>query len=172
MVSVLEALQKRLENGNVDPELLVNIVDFFRTFADKGHHAKEENLLFPTLEKHGVRPHGCPIGTLRLEHKQARTLMTALNDANEKYKNGDSEAKNTIIRLIKNAIDLYKDHIWREDYLLFPMTEKILPQSEQQNLLKSFKQVETTFGTGFHEKYEQLVTKLERVVEIGNKGGV
>ena len=75
--------------------------------------------------------------------------MTALNDATEKYKNGDDEAKKTIQTLIKNAITLYKDHIWREDYLLFPMTEKILPKAEQENLLKSFKEVEITFGAGF-----------------------
>ncbi len=161
MVKVLTAMHKRLEiGGDVDAESLTEVLDFFRAFADKGHHAKEEDVLFPTLERNGVRSQGCPIGTLTSEHKQGRGLMTALNDAIGKYASGDTTAKLTISATIKGAIDLYTDHIWREDYLLFPMTEKVLSESELENLTKNFDEVETKFGSDFHKKYEQIVERL------------
>lgn len=112
----------------------------------KGHHAKEEDVLFPTLERNGVGSQGCPIGTLKNEHKQGRDLTTALNDAIGKYVSGESTAKLAISTTIKGAIDLYTDHIWREDYLLFPMTEKVLPKSELEGLTKIFDEVEMKFG--------------------------
>jgi len=172
MVKVLTAMRKRLESGDIDAATLVEVVDFFRSFADKGHHAKEEDVLFPTLERNGVRSEGCPIGTLTSEHKQGRALMTALNDAIEKYAGGDSAAKVAISATIRGAIDLYTDHIWREDYLLFPMTEKVLSKSELEGVTRNFKEVETRFGSDFHRKYEQIVENLEKSFSTNDKGGV
>ncbi len=172
MVNVLTAMHKRLESGSdVDAAALTDILDFFRTYADKGHHAKEEAVLFPTLERNGVRSQGCPIGTLTTEHKQGRALMTALDDAIGKYVSGDAAAKLTISATIKGAIDLYTDHIWREDYLLFPMTEKVIPKSELESLTKTFDEVEMKFGPGFSKKYEQIVERLEKSYAVNNKGG-
>ena len=173
MVKVLNAMHKRLESGgSVDTATLTEVVDFFRAFADKGHHAKEEGVLFPTLERNGVRSQGCPIGTLTSEHKQGRALMTGLNDAIEKYASGESTAKATISATIKGAIDLYPDHIWREDYLLFPMSEKVLSKPELEGLTRNFKEVETRFGSDFHNKYEQVVARLEKSFDVNSKGGV
>ncbi len=166
-------MHKRLESGgNIDAATLAEVVDFFRAFADKAHHAKEEDVLFPTLERNGVRSQGCPIGTLTSEHKQGRALMTALNDAIEKYASGDSAAKATISATIQGATDLYTDHIWREDYLLFPMTEKVLPKLEQEGVTRNFNEVETRFGSDFHNKYKQIVEKLEISFNINGKRDV
>jgi hemerythrin-like domain-containing protein len=173
MVKVLNGMHKRLESGgSVDTAALTEVVDFFRAFADKGHHAKEEDVLFPTLEKNGVRSQGCPIGTLTGEHKQGRALMTALTDAIDKYAKGDPTAKASISAILKGAIDLYTDHIWREDYLLFPMTEKVLPKPELDALTMRFKEVETKFGSDFQNRYEEIVEKLEESFDIKGKGGV
>jgi hemerythrin-like domain-containing protein len=173
MVKVLAAMHKRLESGeDIDDATLTEVVDFFRSFADRGHHAKEEDVLFPMLERNGVRSQGCPIGTLSGEHKQGRALMTALNDAIGKYANGDSTAKDTISATIRGAIELYPDHIWREDYLLFPITEKVLSKPELEDLTRNFDEVETKFGSDFHNKYEQIVAKLEKSFVINSEGGV
>jgi hemerythrin-like domain-containing protein len=172
MVKVLTTMHDRLDSdGSVDTATLMEVVDFFRNFADKGHHAKEEDVLFPMLERNGVRSQGCPIGTLTNEHKQGRMLITALNDAIDKYDKGDSTAKATISATIKGAIDLYTNHIWREDYLLFPMSQKVLPKPELDGLRRNFNEVDTKFGSDFHSRYEQLVEKLEKSFDINREGG-
>jgi hemerythrin-like domain-containing protein len=52
MVNVLTVMHKHLESGgDVDVPALRDVLDFFRTFADKGHHAKEEAVLFPTWKE-------------------------------------------------------------------------------------------------------------------------
>ena len=173
MVKILTVMHERLvSGGDIDAATLMEVVDFFRAFADKAHHAKEEDVLFPTLERNGVRSQGCPIGTLTSEHKQGRALVTVMNDAIMKYASGDSTAKTTISATLKAAIDLYTDHIWREDYLLLPMTEKVLPKPELEGVLRNFNEVEKRFGSDFHSKYEKIVQNLEKSFNINRKGGV
>ena len=69
VVSVAPVLADRLEAGQaVDADTLQGVVEFMRIFADKCHHGKEEELLFPLLGKKGVPLQGCPIGALIMEH--------------------------------------------------------------------------------------------------------
>lgn len=47
MLGIAEEVCKRLESGiKIDTDHLEQIVDFIMGFADKCHHAKEENLFF------------------------------------------------------------------------------------------------------------------------------
>ncbi len=114
MIKALSTLQPAIEKGKIDPDALTPVVDFFRTYADKFHHAKEEAKLFPMLEKRGVRPSGCPIGVLHSEHEQGRVLITALSDSIEKYKHGDP-ATRAAIGVIRQERDqlLHRAHLER-----------------------------------------------------------
>ena len=164
MLKALSALQPRIEKGKIDPDTLTSVVDFFRTYADRFHHAKEEAQFFPMLEKRGVKPKGCPIGVLHNEHEQGRILISALNDAIQKSKQGDAAANAAAASYIKNAIDFYNDHIWKEDYLLFPMAEKLLSESEQQELSAQFAKHEATIGTDVHHGFEQLAGRILEMI--------
>jgi hemerythrin-like domain-containing protein len=162
MVNVLPVLNKHLEHG--DPEgvnVLIDVVDFFRMYVDKNHHAKEEYALFPILERRAVNPEGCTIQSLMSEHEQARILTTTLADAIAKYKIGDSKVKVSICAALRNSIDLYNDQIWRENILLFTVAEKTLQKSELNDITTSYSEVEKRLGTDFRAKYEHLVDALE-----------
>jgi hemerythrin-like domain-containing protein len=165
MLKALSALQPRIEKGKIDPDTLITVVDFFRTYADKFHHAKEEAQFFPMLEKRGVKPKGCPIGILHSEHEQGRLLVSALSDAIQKSRHGDAAANATIGSYIKNAIDFYRDHIWKEDYLLFPMSKKVLMESDQTELQQGFARVDMEMGDRFQSKYRHVVESLEKIAK-------
>ena len=163
MLKALSALQPRIEKGEIDPDTLTNVVDFFRTYADKFHHAKEEAQLFPTLEKRGVKPKGCPIGVLHSEHEQGRILVSALNDAIQKSQHGNAAANATVGSHIKSMIGFYTDHIWKEDYLLFPMSKKVLTESDQTEFQQGFAKIDVKMGEEFQSKYRHVVERLEKI---------
>jgi hemerythrin-like domain-containing protein len=167
MLKALSALQPRIEKGEVDPDTLTSVVDFFRTYADKFHHAKEEAQFFPTLEKRGVKPKGCPIGVLHSEHEQGRSLVSSLNDAIQKSRQADATANAAVGSLIKNMIGFYTDHIWKEDYLLFPMSKKVLTESDQTELQQGFAKVDAEMGDEFESKYRHVVECLEKIAKKG-----
>ncbi len=67
MLSILEKVCQRLESGGkVETGHLEKVLEFIQVFADKCHHGKEEDLLFPEMEKAGIPKEQGPIGPLAL----------------------------------------------------------------------------------------------------------
>jgi hemerythrin-like domain-containing protein len=147
--------------GEVDPDLLGRIVDFMRVYADKCHHGKEEALLFPALFERGVPPTGCPISALTAEHVQGRRLVRGLVDALELLRRGDPKAAGSILENLKGICGLYPNHIWKEDYLLFPMTLKVMNAEDLTGLGAKFDTVDQSIGMDQLRAYERFADELE-----------
>jgi hemerythrin-like domain-containing protein len=163
VVGAMAVLAERLETGqDAGTATLQSIVEFMRTFADKCHHGKEETHLFTLLERKGVPVRGCPVGILTVEHQRGRALVSALASVVETYAKNGEPATKSLIQALKSLTELYPGHIWKEDYLLFPMTNKILNSEEQNDLRQKFEMVEKTIGPDVHQRFVQLSEKLER----------
>ena len=68
-------------------------------------------------------------------------------------------AKKNLLDNLRGLIGLYPNHIWKEDYLLFPMTDKILNADEQRELWEKFEAVEKTIGLDLHHRFEEFAEK-------------
>jgi len=143
IVQAMSILIKKLEaDKDIAVEDLQNITEFMRIFGDKCHHGKEEKELFPLLEKKGVPMQGCPVAALTHEHEMGRNLVKGLVEATVAYEKKYISAKEGLLKQLRGLINLYPNHIWKEDYLLFPMTNKILSDSKQKALQAKFEMVE------------------------------
>jgi hemerythrin-like domain-containing protein len=168
VVGAVPILADRLEAGlELEVELLQEVVEFMRTFADRCHHGKEEELLFPLLAKKGVPMQGCPVGALTGEHARGRVLVTELSDAAEAYSKGDPVAKEAVVKSLRGITALYPNHIWKEDYLLFPLTNKVLSPKEQEYLYQEFGQVEERVGRDTHQRLDQFAEMLSESTQAG-----
>ena len=107
-------------------------------FADKRQHGKEEVHLFPLLVQKGVPVAGCPIGALTHEHQQGRALVSGLAEAAQAYARGGDVAIASLVETLHSITELYPNHIWKEDYLLFPMTNKVLGADDHRDLMEKF----------------------------------
>lgn len=168
VVGAAPVLADRLEADRVvDAETLQGIVEFMRTFADKCHHGKEEELLFPALANKGIPMQGCPVGALTAEHTRGRVLVKELAEAAEACRSGDPTAKGAVVKSLRGIAVLYTNHIWKEDYLLFPLTEKVLNMAEQQRMYQQFEQVEERVGRDVHRRLEQFAEGLSASTQAG-----
>ncbi|MBZ5514772.1 MAG: hemerythrin domain-containing protein, partial [Acidobacteriia bacterium] len=93
MLDATEEAARRIDAGQaVAPETLEGLLEFFRLFADRCHHGKEEDLLFPLLESHGMPRAGGPVGVMLREHEEGRALIQQMVSAEEAAKAGDAAA--------------------------------------------------------------------------------
>ena len=165
MVAGMSVLADQLEGGEpVDVSLLESIVAFLRTFADRLHHGKEESFLFPALIRRGVPAQGCPIGGLTMEHQKGRVMVGELADAIHGYAVGEPLAQENLVKTLRALVVFYPSHIWKEDYLLFPLAGKVLTPEDQQELRDKFATVECELGLDVLEGFDKVVAELERKV--------
>jgi hemerythrin-like domain-containing protein len=169
MLAILEAAARRLEQGErVRPEVFRQSVDFVRSFADRCHHAKEEENLFPRMEARGVPRQGGPIGVMLFEHEEGRTFVGAIAGAIDAYESDGLSAAGVIAENARGYVDLLRGHIAKEDNVLFPMADRVLTPTDQAELEQRFEQIETErMGPGVHERYHQLLDELERELGLG-----
>ncbi|MGD0777481.1 MAG: hemerythrin domain-containing protein [Candidatus Solibacter sp.] len=165
MVAGMSVLAEQLERGEpVDVSLPEGIVAFLRTFADRCHHGKEETFLFPALIRRGAPSHGCPIGGLTMEHQKGRVMVGELADAIRGYAAGEPPAREDLVKSLRALVAFYPSHIWKEDYLLFPLAGKVLTPEDQQELMGKFETVEREIGLDVHEGFDKVAAELERKV--------
>src|ERR1035441_10010877 len=136
-----------IERGQrADVAMLATAVEFLRVYADKLHHGKEETLFFPMLVKRGVPSQGCPIGGLNHEHEKGRALVQALADQSPAYAQGKPGAKKALLETLRGIVDLYHNHIWKEEAMVFPMADKVLTAADQAELSEKFGEVDRSVG--------------------------
>ncbi len=160
-LAVLENIADRLEQGESVPvDKIISLLDFFRVFADKCHHAKEEKALFPKLETKGIPHEGGPIGVMLNEHEKGRILQQQMRQA----LSDPLEAKNrqNFVSSAREYITLLRQHIWKEDNVLFQMAKQLFNKSDDRELIETFESYEQEqIGKHAHEHYHKLVYELE-----------
>lgn len=160
---VLEEVSRRLNKGiKVDPGDLAGLVEFIRVFADKCHHAKEENLLFSEMEKAGMPRAQGPIGVMLSEHDQGRAYVHGMDEAARRLKAGDDAAGRAFAENAGNYAALLSQHIMKEDNILYPMADRILSEEAQRALEKGFEIVECdVVGAGRHEEFHRFLERMQ-----------
>ena len=99
---------------------------FTAEFAEPHHH-KEEEVLFPKLEEKGIPKDGGPIGVMLMEHEMKRGYVKELAG-------GDISAAGRIISLLR-------DHIAKENDILYPMAEQVLSEEELAGMASKCEEV-------------------------------
>ncbi|GAV22238.1 hemerythrin domain-containing protein [Carboxydothermus pertinax] len=168
MLDILETGAEKLSQGEfVPPEVFTGAVMFIREFADRFHHGKEEDVLFPALYEAGMPRENSPQELLNLEHKLGRRFVGRLDEAAEKYMEGDEEAIGQIVEAARDYVKLLRQHILKENEGLFPVAEKIMNDGLKERVNRYYLEVEKErFPDDTVIRFTQLVERFENLLSI------
>lgn len=135
-LDVLEAAAGRLEAGEPLPDSWWRtLLDWLRGFADARHHAKEENVLFPAMVRCGAPERGGPVDVMLEEHVTGRSLVAAMADG------APRERASTARQYVR----LLRDHIDKENAILFPFAEAILDPPTVEAVRRDFEAADLAY---------------------------
>jgi len=159
-LNVLEKVVTKISgNENVDVNNLKGMVSFLIEFSDKCHHGKEELYYFPALEKAGIPKEGGPIGVMLNEHEQGRSSIRQMKESVF----GENIDKHQFAKAASTYVILMRNHIEKENNILFMMGDQRIPEESQKELLQKFEEhEEEVVGVGKHEELHALLEKLEQ----------
>jgi hemerythrin-like domain-containing protein len=167
LMLILDAAKREVRlmraSGKVRADRLGQMIDFFRMFVDRCHHAKEEKHLFRLMRKRDAAKANGPITILLREHEEGRVRVKAMTRALAKAVKGDARAAASLAEDLGAYILLLGNHTDKEDDVVYPLADEILKAADQEALVKAFEAVERReIGDGVHEKYHQLAHELAK----------
>ncbi len=141
--------------------------DFFSSFADKCHHAKEEGQLFPVLVDRGLpREHG-PVGCMLREHEEGRAHIAAIREALPRAAAGDADARRRVRAEALAYVALLREHIAKENQVLFVLGDQFMTAGDKETLWHKFQCSEhSALPPGAHEKYIALAAELRTIAGL------
>ncbi len=135
-------------------------VDFMRTYADRCHHGKEEDILFAALAAKDLsEEHRQIMADLIAEHRWGRETTGKLVLAKNDFLRGNDAALDDILRCLEALVDFYPRHIEKEDRHFFIPCLDYFNAAEKETLLARMWEFDRTL---IHEKYEQVVAGMEQ----------
>ena len=147
IIQPLETELHHISHSNIaHPAFIYGAVDFFRTYADRFHHGKEEDILFVELSKKPLSAeHKQIMGELEEEHRYARKTVAQLVTSTDKWSNGEVDALPVVAESLKKVCELYPRHILKEDKEFFFPCQEYFSKSEREKLLEAGYQFDQNF---------------------------
>jgi hemerythrin-like domain-containing protein len=160
LIALLEKELGRLKEGEeLDGDFIDVAVDFIKTYADRCHHGKEEEILFRELARKPLsEEHSRTMRELLQEHVHGRKTTGTLAAAKERHVQGDSQALEVVVDALQDLVDLYPAHIEKEDKRFFVPCMGYFSRQEQDEMLKEFWEFDRQL---IHEKYAAIVRRWE-----------
>jgi hemerythrin-like domain-containing protein len=154
MIALMEGEAARLrQGGELDRAFLTAAVEFIRSYADRCHHGKEEDILFKDLAGRDLTPVLQELmGELIEDHKYGRSLVGRLVQAKQA---GD---RKQVVAILEDLIRFYPRHIEKEDkHFFFPCME-LFNRQEKDAMLAAFWEFDRHL---IHEHFKGVVVGLE-----------
>ena len=163
MITLLECNAVRTREGvYTNWQFYLDGVDFIRNYADRFHHAKEEDVLFAALVNNGMPREHSPVAAMLLEHEQGRAYVSAMETAALETINGQQGRENTLVENALAYTVLLQEHIAKEDDILYPLAERVILEPMREEILKGYQTAEAATAANFIEHYQAIVTKYEQ----------
>ena len=163
ILRVVDAFQAAVTHAAVpvDTERLDGFIRFFRLFTDSCHHGSEEDVLFTTMEEHGLAAEGGPLEAMREEHRYGRSLVRGMADAIPALGNGDAAAHAAFAADAATYIGFIRAHIAREDDGIFELADNLIEGPACSRLCDAYEDVcQRRFEGMSMSALEQLATEL------------
>lgn len=159
--TVLEALDgyaAAIERGSgFEREDLARFVTFVREFADAKHHAKEEDILFEAMIANGFPREGGPIAVMLHDHELSRGYVREMAEIAAGDEEWSEAVAARVVAAARAYTELLRGHIDKEDNVLYPMAQSVLPPAAMQEVSERCEGVEQRHAQGGD------TTRLERL---------
>lgn len=138
IVQVLASLQTMADKlGSGGPVPRQDVGDFgrfFRDFADKCHHGKEEDRLFAKMVEIGFPQDSGPIAVMLAEHDSGRQEVRGLLEIGSGLGPLQAAESTRTIGYVNQLVPLLYAHIQKENNILYPMAQNTIPPDEFEQL--------------------------------------
>lgn len=162
---VLEATLRAFDVADgPDRAVIADALDYFTCYVDQCHNKKEENHLFPLIERLGIPREGGPLGVMLQEHEESRRLLAEFASLGRAYVAGDRTVAGALRAAFGSYADLLKNHFWKETDILYPMAARVMRPADATSVVAGIEAVEASVGPDTRARY---YATADRIIAAG-----
>lgn len=152
LLALVPGIASSLDLGTEDGRgVVLGAVDFIRGYADKFHHAKEEDILFKYFDEN--------LDVLKVMHEEHEVGRGHVRAVVEGVERRDAAA---VVEHLRGYMVLLTEHISKEDEILYPWMDGQLTDRQVGEMFGAFRKVEADAPEGTPEKYVKFVEDVEK----------
>jgi len=166
-MAVLKSCLDNLEESSKKPVRMLRALDFLLEFGDKIHNRKEEEFLFPLMQKRGIPSEGGPLGVMLMEHKAERELIAHMIGEAKSLVDAPAEKKEEYKQKGMDYLKIRAEHIWKENDILYKLGRQVMVEEDNAGLLREFNRINTeTYGPNASDKFQQMLNEVEKSADL------
>jgi hemerythrin-like domain-containing protein len=158
----LESYAVAIEGGlALERPVVGEYAEFFRGFADAYHHGKEEDILFQRMIERGFPSGSGPLAAMLHEHTQGRARVGVLGRVGQAEGPVETPERQAVLVAANEFVPLLRQHILKEDRILYPMALRALSGPELDQMETAFEDFEKRLSAaGAAERLRALADRL------------
>lgn len=155
--------QIRKRGKKVDPRVFHAMLYYLDTFSERAHHPKEDRFLFSALRRRGAGAEAL-ITELEKEHAGGEDALRRVAQALNRYEEGGDKEFPAFESAVGRFVDSYREHMRKEEELLFPLAEKLITAADWAAIDRAFAENRDPLAgmrdTGDFEKLFQRIAEI------------
>lgn len=153
-MSVVNAMKESGIYSTADDKMfeksIRKLLDFFRNYADKYHHHKEEQILFPEMVKKNEMLEDGAIKEMFENHEDFRSLLNNIEDSVNIFNYNKAHS------LLQRYAESLLDHIAVEDDEVFQMMDTLFSPDELDKIYFRFQDIDNELGLEEKHRWENV----------------
>ena len=159
-ISVAKELRKKIEQPELYEQQVFALISFFREYADKYHHYKEEEILFPEMIKANELLESGVVKEMLDNHEDFRVLIAGIETLTKEKKY--TSAQDTLAEYV----EALTDHIAVENEEVFEIATTLFSEKELENIYFKFKDIDYELGENNKEGLRERLNKIKKRNEV------
>jgi hemerythrin-like domain-containing protein len=161
----------RARRKKVDPRVFHAMLYYLDTFSERMHHPKEDQYLFKAMRERSAEA-DAHIADLEEDHARGEDALRRLAQCLIRYEEGGEQEFPAFEREVENFVRNYRDHMRKEEDVLFPLAQRLLSAADWQAIDRAFEENRDPLADerdtrDFGKLFDRIVTLAPPPIGVG-----
>jgi hemerythrin-like domain-containing protein len=164
----------RARKAKIDPRVFRAMIYYLDTFSERMHHPKEDRFLFSALRNRGGEA-ATAVADLEREHAAGGNALRRLEQCLVRYEEGGDREFQAFADAVAKFVREYRDHMHKEESIVFPMAERLLNAQDWQAIDRAFAENRDPLSADrdtrdFEKLFDRIVNLAPPPIGVGPDG--
>ena len=163
LLDIMSKIALKIKSKDVFyPNDVEEVVKYLINIIENSHHGKEDDVFYPELISSGIPKETAPLSIINYEHLISVNYLKDISSCVENCKIGNDFSGELLADSLTNYVIAIKNHIQREEEIVFPIANEVFSIEKQNDILQRFEIIEQKYiSNSFNDQFDKLLNKFK-----------